>query len=291
MSIKKTLTIMTIAGALGLMLAACGGSSSETQATEGAAANRLEAIKERGYLEVATEPYFSPFEFIDPERSGDDMYVGADIELARYIADKLGVECRIIPLDFATVLSSITEGKYDMAISALAYTPARAEAMELSDGYFYSTEETLYGLIIREDLAERVKTTSDIKDLSVVVQSGSLQEVFANEQLPEGCAELRYVSATTDGFLMVQEGKVDCCITAVEPAELYIKANPDCGMIMAPGIEFTVDEELEGTRIGIRKGETELLEEVNSILAEVVESGIYEEWYEEYSELAASLGV
>ena len=268
---------------------AAGMKETETAAQEGG--NRLEEIKERGYLEVAMEPYLAPFEFIDPGKTGDEMYVGADVELAKYIADKLGVECRIIPLEFAAVLSSVTEGKYDMAISALAYTPARAEAMELSDGYFYSTDETLYGLLIREDLADQVKTTSDIKDLSVVVQSGSLQEVFANEQLPEGCAELRYVSATTDGFLMVQEGKVDCCITAVEPAELYIKANPDCGMIMAPGIEFTVDEELEGTRIGIRKGETEHLEEVNSILAEVVESGIYEEWYEEYSELAASLGV
>ena len=79
-----------------------------------------------------------PNEFIDraSKQGGQGKYVGADIELARYIAEKLGVEgCRIVPLDFGSVLSGISlDGKYDLAISALAYTPARAEAMELSKG-------------------------------------------------------------------------------------------------------------------------------------------------------------
>ena len=124
----------------------------------------------------------------------------------------------------------------------------------------------------------------------MVVQSGSIQEIFASE-LPEGCGELKFVSATTDGYLMVQEGKADCCITAIKPAELYLKANPDCGMSISPYIEFEVDKELQGTRICMQKGETRLLDEVNSILDEVIETGIFEEWYDEYYELAASLGV
>ena len=267
---------------------AAGMKETETAAQEGG--SRLEEIKERGYLEVAMEPYLAPFEFIDPGKTGDEMYVGADVELAKYIADKLGVECRIIPLEFAAVLSSVTEGKYDMAISGLAYTPARAEAMEMSKGYFYGTDEALYGILVSDELIEGIKTKEDLKDKTVVVQSGSIQEIFASE-LPEGCGELKFVSATTDGYLMVQEGKADCCITAINPAELYLKANPDCGMSISPYIEFEVDKELQGTRICMQKGETRLLDEVNSILDEVIETGIFEEWYDEYSELAASLGV
>lgn len=267
---------------------AAGMKETETAAQEGG--SRLEEIKERGYLEVAMEPYLAPFEFIDPGKTGDEMYVGADVELAKYIADKLGVECRIIPLEFAAVLSSVTEGKYDMAISGLAYTPARAEAMEMSKGYFYGTDEALYGILVSDELIEGIKTKEDLKDKTVVVQSGSIQEIFASE-LPEGCGELKFVSATTDGYLMVQEGKADCCITAIKPAELYLKANPDCGMSISPYIEFEVDKELQGTRICMQKGETKLLDEVNSILDEVIETGIFEEWYDEYSELAASLGV
>ena len=108
-----------------------GGTSTESaeetamETGEASASNRLEDILERGYIEVATEPAFAPNEFVDPTKTGDDQYVGADIELANYIAESLGVELRLKPMDFTTVLGSITTGKYDLAISALAYTPER----------------------------------------------------------------------------------------------------------------------------------------------------------------------
>lgn len=70
----------------------------------------MEEILQRGYIEVATEPYFAPNEFIDSTKSGDEQYVGSDIELAKYIAEKLGVELKVVPLEFSAVLSSVTEG-------------------------------------------------------------------------------------------------------------------------------------------------------------------------------------
>ena len=94
--------------------------------------NRLEDILSRGYIEVATEPYFAPNEFIDPTITTGDNIVGSDIELANFIADELGVELRLKPMDFTSVLGSMTTGKFDLAISALAYTPSRAETMNLS---------------------------------------------------------------------------------------------------------------------------------------------------------------
>ena len=123
--IRKGMGKRMLAGGVAVMMTAvlCGCGAGQTSG--GAeASNRLEKIKERGYIEVATEPYFAPNEFIDSTKTGDEQYVGADIEMAKYIADKLGVELKIVPLEFAAVLSSITEGKYDLAISALAYTPA-----------------------------------------------------------------------------------------------------------------------------------------------------------------------
>lgn len=264
--------------------------SGETGESEDSGVSRLEEIRERGYLTVATEPYFAPNEFIDPSKSGDERYVGADIELAHYIADHLGVECRIVPLDFTAVLSSVTEGKYDMAISALAYTPARAQAMELSDGYYYDEETVWYGLLVREEDLDEIQGADDLDGRTVVVQSGSLQEVFAQEQIP-AYDELKLVSATTDGFLMVQEEKADACVTAAATAELYLEANPSCGMTMVPDFRFTVDESTQGTRIGMKKGETELLEAVNDIIGQMTEEGLYKQWYQEYSEYAASLGI
>lgn len=252
--------------------------------------NRLEDIIARGYIEVATEPYFAPYEFIDPSKSGNEQYVGSDIKLAQHIADELGVELKIVPLEFSAVLSSITEGKYDLAISALSYTPARAQAMNMSNGYYFSKSGNDHGLLIRTEDAENIKTAEDIKDKTIVAQSGSLQELFVNEQVP-GYKEFKRVSATTDGFLMVQEKKADVCATSIPTAQLYIEANKDCGLMIVEGFKFFVDEKTSGTRIGIPFGEEELTDKVNEIIDEVVKNGTFEQWHKEYSEYAKSLGL
>lgn len=278
------------AGAKG---AAEGGKTEGAQAESAKAGerkNRLEQILERGYLEVATEPYFAPNEFIDPSKQGDEQYVGSDIELAHLIADELGVELKIVPLEFSAVQTGVTEGKYDMAISALAYTPARAEAMELSNGYRFDDETIQYGLMVRDEDLENIKSPEDLADRIAVCQSGSLQEMFAQDQIP-ACKELKRVSATTDGFLMVQEGKADAVVTEKTTAQLYIDANSGCHMTIVPDFSFAVDESTQGTRIGMPKGEVELRDRINEILADVVESGIYDQWYLEYQDYARSLGL
>ena len=56
----------------------------------------LDRIRRKGVLRVATEPYYPPQEFIDPDLEGQDAYVGADMKLARLIAERMGVEGTII---------------------------------------------------------------------------------------------------------------------------------------------------------------------------------------------------
>ena len=260
------------------------------KAANEAGSNRLEQIIKRGYIEVVTEPYFAPYEFIDPSKSGSEQYVGSDMEFAKYIADKLGVALKVIPLEFGAVLSSITEGKYDLAISALAYTPARAEAMNLSKGYYFSKDTPGYGLLIREEDEASIKNAEDLADKVVVAQSGSLQELFANEQIPK-FKELKRVSATTDGILMVEEDKADACVVAKAMAQLYIDANVGCGLKVVENFEFEIDDELNGTRVGIPLGEDALTEKINEFADEVISSGQYEKWYNEYTEYAKSLGL
>ena len=111
---------------------------------------RLALIREAGKLRVATEPHYAPQEFIDPSLEGQDQYQGADMELARLIAERMGVELEIVPLEFTEVLSETAAGTYDLAISGLAYTPARANSMELTKGYHYSQDDSRTGFLIRK---------------------------------------------------------------------------------------------------------------------------------------------
>ena len=283
---NKSFEVLSAFVALFMLIGLCAGCQKD-DANE--PANRLEAILQRGYIEVATEPAFAPNEFMDPSKPEGEQVVGSDIEFAKYIAEKLGVRLVIKPLDFVTVLTSVSEGKYDLAISALGYTPARAESMEISKGYYYSPKRTGHGIAVRNELLSTVTSPNDLADKSVAVQKGSLQELFL-EQVP-AYKELKYVSATTDGFLMLQEGKADAMITAITTAQLFIDSNPTAGFSVVEGFEFYQDESTLGTRVGIPKGETELLNKINEIIDEVLSSGIYQEWYDTYTDYAKQMGV
>ena len=254
------------------------------------AQGRLAKIKEAGKLTVATEPYFAPQEFIDPSLTGQDQYVGADMEFAKLIAERMGVELEIVPLEFTAVQASVAEGKYDLAISALAYTPGRAGAMELSKGYHLSGESSLYGIIIRNEDAENIKSVDDLADRTIITQSGSLQEALANENIPK-YKEFKRVSSMQDAFLAVQEGKADAAVIDRENAMLYIQNNPGCDMMVVDEIAFKLDEVYDGTRVGTEKGEIQLMYFVNGVIDEMLEQGLYEKWFEEYAEYAGKLGV
>lgn len=309
---RKTNLLITLVTTLTLSMAAltaCTVAEASTHATTTAAitteaatttagetahapSNRLEDILQRGYIEIATEPYFAPNEFIDPTITGDDNIVGSDIELAKFIANDLGVELRLKPMDFTSVLGSMTSGKYDMAISALAYTPSRAETMNLSKGYYYGSEDPQksYGILIREEDADKIKTIDDLADKIVAAQNGSLQEMFVRDQIP-AYKQYNPVSSTNDAFLMVQTGRADAMAAALKMAELYLESNPDSGLMILPDFYFTVDLDTQGTRIGLPLGEDELTDRVNEIIDKVLEQDLYNQWYEEYKEYAKKLGL
>ena len=275
----KKIFAMVLALAMILSCAACGGSSRAKD-------DLLEEIKAQGYIELCTEPYFAPFEFVDPSKTGDDQYVGVDIEIAKYIAEKIGVELRIVPLDFTAVLAGIADGKYDIAISAIAYSPSRAEAMRLSN--VYKPNSGGYGFLTRAEDVDKYNSVEDLKDAVVITQSGSVQESLYNQNV-KACKEFKLVANMTDGYLAVAEGKADVCICSTESAQLYAEAN---GGLAIPDFRFEVDPNMNGTVVAMPlKGSESLLEVVNEAIAELNAQGKIDQWNEEYTAYAAELGI
>ena len=274
---KKVFALLLTA-LLVLGCTACGG---------GETADRLEEIKSKGVITLATEPYFAPYEFVDPAKTGDDQIVGMDIEIAKYIADKIGVELEIVALDFTAVLSSVADGKYDFAISAMAYSPARAEAMKLSDVYYSGGQG--YGLMMRAEDAGKYESVEDLADAVIITQSGSVQEFLYNDQVKGACKEFKLVANMTDGYLAVSEGKADVCICDAASGQLYADAN---GGLVISDFRFDVDPNMNGVVVGTNlEGTDSLMEVINQCIAELKESGQLEEWNNYYTEYAKSLGI
>ena len=275
----KKIFALVLALAMILSCAACGGSSKAKD-------DLLAEIKAQGYIELCTEPYFAPYEFVDPSKTGDDQYVGVDIEIAKYIAEKIGVELRIVPLDFTAVLAGIADGKYDIAISAIAYSPSRAEAMRLSN--VYKPNSGGYGFLTRTEDVDKYTSVEDLKDAVVITQSGSVQESLYNQNV-KACKEFKLVANMTDGYLAVAEGKADVCICSTESAQLYAEAN---GGLAIPDFRFEVDPNMNGTVVAMPlKGSESLLEVVNEAIAELNAQGKIDQWNEEYTAYAAQLGI
>ena len=276
----KKIIAFLLAAILVLGCTACGSKKDEGN-------DRLAQIKEKGYIELCTEPYFAPFEYVDPTKTGDDQYQGMDMEVAKYIADKLGVDLKITALDFTAVLAGVADGKYDFAISAIAYSPERAEAMRLSDVY-YATN-TGYGFIVRSEDVGKYTDIDSLKDAVVITQSGSVQEALYNQYVNGACKEFKLVANMTDGYLAVSEGKADVCICSTASASLYAQAN---GGLDIPDFRFDVDPNMNGVCVAMPTEGTESLAElINQCIAELNESGKPEEWYSQYEAAAAELGI
>lgn len=249
----------------------------------GSSQNRLEKILESGKLVLATSPDFAPLEFEDLS-SGEAQYVGSDIELAKYIAEKLGVELEISAMDFSAVQAAIPSGQADIAISGFAKTEERAQNMELSTP-FNITEDGGQTVLVAKGEGANYTTADDFSGLQIGAQNGSLQYNLVSSQLPED-VEIVPVGSLNDGVLMLETGKIDALASDLSNAELLLESHD--------GIEttdFMFEYSSEGNVAAVKKGETELIEAVNEIIEEVNELGLYDQWKDEATELAKSLGL
>lgn len=250
----------------------------------------LADIRERGVLRVATEPYFPPQEFIDPSREGQDRYVGADMEMARLIAERMGVVLEIVPMDFSAVLDSVAGGECDLAISALSFTPGRAARVTMSKGYYYAEDNAGSGLLIRAADAEAIRGVKDLDGRNIVAQSGSLQEALMMGHVLN-YREFRRLGSMQEVYDFLAEGKADAAMVDLGSARDYLNNNPDSGLMLVPGVRFTQEERFQGDRVAARKGETQLIAFVNGVIDELLASGQYMTWYRESVALAARLGL
>ena len=279
----KKVFALILAVVMILSLTACGSSGG------GEEKDRLAKIKEAGKITLVTEPYFAPMEFIDPNKTGDDQFQGVDIEIAKYIAEKLGVELEIVALDFTPLLVAMADGKYDMAISAIAYSPARAEAMNLSDVYMITGGG--YGFICRSEDVDKYTSIAALEGATVITQSGSVQEFLYNDQIKDAVKikEFKLVDNMTTAYLAVSEGKADVCVCSTESAQLYADAN---GGLAVPEFRLTVDPNMNGTVVALGPDDTDSLKAfINECIAELKADDQITKWNDEYKAYAASLGI
>ena len=238
-----------------------------------------------GKLTISLSPDFSPMEFVDPSKEGQEQYVGFDVMLAQYIADELGLELVIMPMDFNACQTAVAMGTVDMSISGYSKTDERAENYNLSDFYYAGDNETQQVLITLAANEGLYATAESVAGLKVGAQAASLQANLCTNQLPD--TELVIFGDLTTGLLQLKNGDFQVMAVAHGNAEAIIANNPD---IIMTGFEFVVTADEENNVIMMKKGNDALTEKVNELLAKAYDNGYYGEWYAA-AEALAGIGV
>lgn len=285
----KKLFAMLMALMMVLALAACG--SNDTPAadnggennTQPVPTNALEKIKADGVLHVALSPDFSPMEFVDSSKSGQEQYVGFDISLAKYIAEELGVTLEIEPMSFDASQTAVYTGSVPMSISGYSWTEERAKNYEISDYYYAGDNETEQVLLVKSENAAKYTKVEDFAGQDVGAQNASLQMQLLTEQIPD--ANPITIGDLAVGVMELKTGNIEALAVAKGNADMIIDANPD---LVICEFQFEVKAEYEANVILLTKGETELLEAVNAALAKAYEAGLYGTWYDAAVELGKS---
>ncbi len=283
--IKEMKKILTVVLALTLALCMFTGCSAPAQpaGNEGAEDTNSSEFTtvEPGKLKVALSPDFAPMEFCDVSKTGQDQYVGFDVMLANFIAQELGLELEICPMNFDACQTAVQLGSVDISISGYSKTDARAANYNLSDYYYAGDNETEQVVIVTADNAGKYSSAADFSGLKVGAQAASLQLDLVTAQLADAEAVI-YTDITT-GVLQLEKGDFDGMAVAKGNADALIANNKNLAM---SGFEFEVASDQENNVVLLKKGADVLTAKINEILAKAYEAGYYGEWYAAAEKLA-----
>ena len=256
-----------------LALTACGGSSSSVAssvassasseaASTSAAAAELTTV-EAGKLTMATNATFPPYEMTTD--AGE--FEGIDIDTAKAIAEKLGLELQIDDMDFDAALLAVQQGKADMVMAGVTVTDERQNVMDFTDSYATGIQS----IIVPE--GSDIASPDDLAGKKIGTQRGTTGYIYCTDDFGEDS-----VVAYDNGLTAVQalnNGQVDAVVIDNAPAKEYVAANPGLKVLDTSYAE-------EDYAIGMNKDNTALVEAVNAALEELKADGTLQSIVDKY---------
>lgn len=240
-------------------------------AEEGTKIDRLDEIIERGVIKFGYSGGFAPYNFKDVE-TGE--YTGFETDIARLIAEDLGVEAEFVEMSFqslipATDLNTNHPESIDVALNNHGRTPERAAEHDFTLPYL----DSVFGIW--------VNTESDIqtlKDLDGLIAAQSPTGSTADGAEAVGASDLVPVTTSTDGRKMVEQGRADFHVMDYNATLWALQNNPNDNLRV---LEETI-ERPDPVGMAISEGNPKLLNALNQSIEKHTKNGDYSEIYKKY---------
>lgn len=255
-----------------LMIAAFllgGCSSKETKETKQATSekeNKYDTITP-GVLTVGSDVAYPPFEFEDEKTQ---EIVGFDVDLIKEIGKRIGLEVKIQPAAFDTIIQALNAKKFDCVVSAMTITEERLEQVNFSDPYIDSDQS------VAVKKGSQIKSLEDLNGKIVGVQRGTTGELKAQELKEKyGIKEIKSYDDTLMAFEDLKAGRVDAVVNDYPVTAYLVKKDPVFEIVA----KIPTGEKYG---IAVRKDSEELLKAINKALAEIKEDGTYDRIYKKW---------
>ena len=269
MKVKKIVALVA-AAAMVLSMAACGSTADNgsTAADGSAKAEATDKASDSDTLVMATNATFPPYEYVD-----GDEYKGIDIEISQAIADAMGKKLVVDDIDFDSIIPAITTGKADMSLAGMTVTDERKESVDFSDSYATGVQV----IIVPED--SDITGPDDLaNDKMIGVQQGTTGHIYCSDTPEKGGFGEDHVTAYPNGASAIQAlltGKVDAVVIDNEPAKAFVAENDGLKIL---DTEYVTED----YAIAVQKGNKELLDQINTILAQLKADGTLQSIIDKY---------
>ena len=272
---RRKLTAALLTAAMAISLTACGGSGDTASA--GASTGETASVTEAGgtttasgkeVLRVAMSADYAPFDWLQEDDSNGAVMTsngsymnGYDVLVAKYIAEKLDMDLEITQIDWDGLILSIQSGKVDCAIAGMSITSERSQSVDFSDPYYNAN-------IVAADgpYADAVNVT----DFEGATLTSTLNTVWYDvlDQITDYATKDAALDTFASMVAAVHAGKIDGFTCDMPSAKSILVSNPDLKIIdFEGGTGFEVSNEETDLGIPCQKGNTELVDKINEVLA------------------------
>lgn len=267
----KNLITLSLILVLSVSLCACGKKNTSSNKKD-----VLTTIKENKKITLATSPDYPPFEFLISE-NGQSKIVGFDIELAKEIAKKIGVELEIKQMDFDALIPALKSGQVDMVITGMSPNEERKKSVDFSDIYF----EGKNAVLVEEKNAKNFTDEQSLKDKKIGVQKGSTQEVYVKDVLKK--TDYKSLISIPDLVMDMKNNNIDAIILNDKVAKLN---EGKYSNIKAVSLKLSNEGDEEKMAVAVKKGNNkEFLEQINSVIKELNENKKFDKMIEKATEM------
>ncbi len=254
--ITKVLSTVVAAALMAVTFTACGDSSSSGDS------------KSKGSIKFGTNAEFPPFEYV-VAKGVIGEFDGIDMAIAKQIGDDNDKDVKIENMEFDSLLVALDNGKIDAAIAGMTVTDERKEKVDFSETYYTAKQV----MIVKED--SDIAKASDMKDKKIVVIQGYTGEICVKEL---GYSYQSFKKGT-EAIMELVNGKCDVVVIDSATADKYVKDNEGL-KIVEDDKEFASEE----YAIAVKKGNKELLDQINKTIKKMKEDGKIAELSAKYAD-------